>query len=157
MIDKKVAVIGVGNLLMGDDGVGIHVVEELKKRSYPKNIKVYDAMMNAFLVLEYLDKKDLGVIVDAYQGGGEPGSLYELSLNPRNLDSFTDEFNLSLHDLKFLDALKSGQDSYQLPRKIILLGVEPGALEPVMELSGSLQKTMPDIIRRIEYILDIEG
>ncbi|GBE18787.1 hydrogenase 2 maturation protease [archaeon BMS3Abin16] len=153
---KKVVVVGVGNLLMGDDGIGIHVVQELKKRKYPQNLEAYDAMVNAFLALEYLDNKDLGIIVDAYQGGKEPGTLFEVSLNPGDLDTYTDEFNLSLHDLNFLDALKSGQEAYHLPEEIILIGVEPSVLEPRMELSPCLMEAVPKVIKRIEEILDFK-
>ena len=150
---EQIAVIGVGNLLMGDDGIGIQVVEELKKRDYPPNIEIHDAMMNAFLVLEYLDKKDRGVIVDAYRGGKEPGALYVVRLNMKELDRFTDEFNLSLHDLKFIDALKSGRHAYRLPQEIVLIGVEPERLEPTMELSPRLKKTVPEIIKKVEEII----
>jgi hydrogenase maturation protease len=147
---KKIVVIGVGNLLMGDDGIGIHVIGELEKRSYPPNIEIYDAMMNAFLVLEYLDKKDVGIIVDAYHGGEAPGKVHIVSLNPNKLDRYTEDFNLSLHDFKFLDALRSAEQAYQLPKKIVLIGVEPDRLEPTMELSPRIRKAVPEIIKRIE-------
>jgi hydrogenase maturation protease len=147
---KKIAVIGVGNLLMGDDGIGIHVIWELEKRGYSQNIEICDAMMNAFLVMEYLDKKDLGIIVDAYHGGGSPGKVYVVSLNANELDRYTEDFNLSLHDFKFLDALRSAEHAYQLPKKIILIGVEPDRLDPTIELSPRIRKVMPEIIKRIE-------
>jgi hydrogenase maturation protease len=147
---KSIAVIGVGNLLMGDDGIGIHVIGELEKRSYPPNIEIYDAMMNAFLVLECLDKKDLGIIVDAYHGGESPGRVHIVSLNPNKLERYTEDFNLSLHDFKFLDALRSAEQVYQLPEKIVLIGVEPDRLEPTMELSSRIKNVMPEIIKRID-------
>lgn len=150
---EEVAVIGVGNLLMGDDGIGIHVVEELNRRVYPPNIEILDAMMDPFLVLEYLDKKDLGIIVDAYHGGKAPGTVHIVSLNTNELDKYTEDFNLSLHDFKFLDALRAAEQAYQLPKKIVLIGVEPDQLKPTMELSPLIRKAVPEIIKKIEGII----
>ncbi len=152
---KKIAVIGVGNLLMGDDGIGIHVIGELEKRDYPPNIEIYDAMMNAFLVLECLDKKDVGIIVDAYHGGESPGRVHIVSLNSNELDKYTEDFYLSLHDFKFLDALRSAKQAYQLPKKIVLIGVEPDWLQPTMELSPRIRKAVPEIIKKIEEELSL--
>lgn len=97
--------------------------------------------------------KDKGIIVDAYQGKKEPGNIHVVRLNLDELDRYTDDFNLSLHDLKFIDALKSGKHAYRLPQEIILIGVEPERLEPTMELSPRLRKAVPEIIKKIEEII----
>jgi hydrogenase maturation protease len=97
-----------------------------------------------------LDKKDLGIIVDAYYGGESPGRVHIVSLNPNKLERYTEDFNLSLHDFKFLDALRSAEQVYQLPEKIVLIGVEPDRLEPTMELSSRIKNVMPEIIKRID-------
>lgn len=144
----KIAVIGVGNLLMRDDGIGIHVVEELKKMDLPSNVGVYDAATNAFAVLEFMDKKDRAIIIDAYKKGGNPGSVYRLSFNPRE-EAPPENFNLSLHDLNFVDAIRSGEGAYELPPETVLLGVEPKEIEVGIGLSPELEKVIPELIERV--------
>lgn len=69
----KIAVIGVGNLIMKDDGIGIRIVQELQRIELPPNVEVQDADTNAFVALEYMDGKDKAIIVDAYKGGEKAG------------------------------------------------------------------------------------
>ncbi len=57
-LEQKIVIIGVGNLWMGDDGIGIHVVESLRKQKLPENVQVFDAETRAFDVLEYMDGSD---------------------------------------------------------------------------------------------------
>jgi hydrogenase maturation protease len=145
---KKVAVIGVGNLLMGDDGIGIHVVRELDKLKLPENIEVYDAMTNSFMVLEYMDGADKAIIVDAYRGDKKPGSIYKFRFNPDE-HKYTDRMELSLHDVDFIDALNSGRHAYNYPPEIVIIGVEPENVYLSMELSTTLKNAIPRIIKEI--------
>jgi hydrogenase maturation protease len=140
----RVAIIGVGNLLMGDDGVGIHVVREIEGMDLPPYIEVYDAMTNSFMVLEYMDGADKAVIVDAFRRGGEPGSTYRIEFDPEK--PLNDRVELSLHDMDFLDALSSGRYAYTYPRDIVIIGVEPGEISLSTELSPPLREALPGII-----------
>lgn len=141
---KKVVIVGVGNLIMRDDGVGIHVVQELQKVRLPENVEVRDADTNAFIALEYMDNKDKAIIIDAYRGGREPGTIYKFRLAPDSSN-----IKLSLHDLDFIDALKSGKHAYRLPPEIVIIGVEPEVIEPGLELSQRVQKAIPEVIETV--------
>ncbi len=144
----KIAVICVGNLLMGDDGIGIHVVRELEKLELPDNVKVYDAMTNSFMVPEYMDGADKALIVDAYNGNKNPGSVSKFKFNPGEHD-YADRIELSLHDMDFIDALNSGRHAYSYPPEIVIIGVEPENVHLSMELSATLRKAIPGIIKEI--------
>ncbi len=144
----RVAIIGVGNLLMGDDGVGIHVARELEKIDLPANVDVYDAMTNSFMVLEYMDGAEKAIIIDAYKGGRKPGSIYRIRFDPEAL-RYADRVELSLHDMDFIDALNSGREAYTYPGEIIILGVEPERVSLNTELSPTLKKAMPEIIKTV--------
>ena len=140
---------GVGNLLMGDDGIGIHAVLALRKEKLPWNVSVFDGATRAFDVLEYMEGSDKAVIIDAYKKGGAPGSIYRFSFDPADevLDS---ALNLSMHDINFLDALKAGKGIYRLPAEIVIIGIEPERLECSLGLSVELNRSLPAIIEAVK-------
>jgi len=145
---KKVAVIGIGNLLMTDDGIGIHVVDELKKRKLPQNVEVHDGRTNAFLIMEQMEGADKAVLIDAYKKDGKPGSIYKFEVKP-GVDYHGDRLELSLHDLDFMSMLRVGPNVYDLPEDIVVIGVEPERLEVGLGLSETLKKAIPDIIEAV--------
>ncbi len=149
---KKIVIIGVGNLLMGDDGIGIHVVESLRKEKLPENVRVFDAETRAFDALEYMDGCDKAVIVDAYKKGGAPGSIYRFTFDP-STDVLDESFNLGMHDINFVDALRAGRGIYKLPAEIVIIGVEPEILECRLGLSFKLNDAIPNLIEAVKLEL----
>ncbi|MFP3946925.1 MAG: hydrogenase maturation protease, partial [Archaeoglobaceae archaeon] len=75
----KIAVIGIGNILLGDEGVGVRIVEELRKSDLPENVEVHDGATSGIALLNFLVDKDKVIIVDAVKGGEEPGTVYQFS------------------------------------------------------------------------------
>ncbi len=149
----RIVIIGVGNLLMGDDGIGIHTALALMKEELPGNVEVFDAATRAFDVLEYMDGAEKAVLVDAIRNNGEPSSIYRFRFDPGKV--IQDEaFNLSMHDINFLDALKAGREIYDLPSEIVIIGVEPQTLECGMGLSSRLNSMLPVIIDSVKSELD---
>lgn len=153
-MSRKFAVIGVGNLLMMDDGIGIHVVEALRKEALPGNVQVFDASTRAFDVLEFMEGCDCAVVVDAYMEKGVPGTVYRFAFDPA---SGTQEIpvNLSMHDIDFTAALRAGQGSYNLPSEIVVIGIEPGILKWGIGLSPSLENAFPDILDAVRSELSV--
>lgn len=155
MINKKIAIIGVGNLLMGDDGIGIHVVQELLENrplTLPKEVAIYDGMTDSFLVLEQMEGADKAIIIDAcdMNPNDPPGSIRKFTFefdNDTNED--LESFCLSLHDLDFLNAIRISKDTCKLPEEIIFIGVKPESIRYEMQLSPKLEKTVPEIIKNI--------
>ncbi len=147
-MSKNIVVIGAGNLLMGDDGIGIHAVEALMHEELPSNVKVFDCATRAFDVLECVDGCDKAVIVDAYKKDGIPGSIYRFTFKPDEM--LDDSLNLSMHDINFIDALKAGKSIYKLPDEIVVIGIEPQMLECGLGLSPELNNAFPRIIEAIK-------
>lgn len=146
---KKISVIGIGNLLMGDDGVGIRVIEVLKQEELPSNVSVFDGATRAFDVLEYMEGRDKAVIVDAFKKNGPPGSIYRFSFDPE-IGIPDESLNLSMHDINFLDALKVSKGIYKIPPEIVIIGIEPEILEFSYELSSKLKIAIPRIINKVK-------
>ncbi len=147
-MNKKIVIIGVGNMLMGDDGIGIHAVEALRHEALPSNVAVFSAETRAFDALEYMDGCDKAVIVDAYRKGGAPGSIYRFMFDPAG--EIDESFNLSMHDINFVDALKAGRGIYKLPEEIVIIGVEPEILECRLGLSSKLNDAIPNVVEAVK-------
>jgi len=134
---------------MGDDGIGIHVVDALRKEKLPGNVTVFDGATRAFDVLESMEGSERAVIVDAYKKGGAPGSIYRFSFDPA--DEVKDNaMNLSMHDINFLDALEAGKGIYRLPAEVVIIGIEPETLECGLGLSAELTKALPAIFEAVK-------
>ena len=146
----KTLVIGVGNLLRCDDGVGIHVVNRINEvASY---IDTLDVALGSIEILEAMKGRDRVFIVDAIQTGGEPGTIYRVNLSrgedpPRITHS---------HGVDLLTTLKLGNSLFpgQMPREIVLLAVEA---EDITTLSESCtSKVQAAIEKAVEIILGFE-
>ena len=74
----KTIVLGIGNLILSDDGVGIHVARELKKRIKNKDITIDEAFTGGMNLLDLMIGYDKAIIIDAVKAGGEPGMIYRL-------------------------------------------------------------------------------
>jgi hydrogenase maturation protease len=146
----KTLVIGVGNLLRCDDGVGIHVVNRINEvASY---IDTLDVALGSIEILEAMKGRDRVFIVDAIQTGGEPGTIYRVNLSrgedpPRITHS---------HGVDLLTTLKLGDSLFpgRMPREIVLLAVEA---EDITTLSESCtSKVQAAIEKAVEIILGFE-
>ncbi|MEM3585821.1 MAG: hydrogenase maturation protease [Candidatus Jordarchaeaceae archaeon] len=144
---KRVVIIGVGNLLLGDEGVGVHVVEELNKRNLPSNVKVFDGGTGGIALLSLMDEAEKVIIVDAVLGGGEPGEIYLLDVD--KLMKGVVKF-FSLHEMNLSSVLRIGKELGKLPPELIIVGIEPkNYKEYSMELSPEVKAAVPRIIETI--------
>jgi hydrogenase maturation protease len=119
----KTIILGVGNQILGDDGVGIHIVNELKKRiQLPNsNITIEEAVTGGMNLLELLLGYDKAIIVDAVKTDNEEnGEVKRIPLN-----NFSTMHSCNPHDVTLMEAIemakKMGED--QIPREIVVIGI----------------------------------
>jgi len=143
----KIVVLGVGNLLLRDEGVGVHLVHLLKatNRQY-SNVELIDAgtSMN---IPAIIDKADKLIILDAVNGGKEPGTIYHF-----NLEEIDHRWNipLSFHQLGVLDSLRILELLGKKPKNIMVIGIEPKLIEWGTELTPEIQAKLPQVLKLIE-------
>lgn len=99
--DKKLLVIGIGNLIMGDEGVGIHVVQQLEKEDLPDFVECLDGGTGGFFLLEQMQEAARIVLIDAAAFNDEPGSIQVLR------PQFSSQYprTLTAHDTGLKDLL----------------------------------------------------
>jgi hydrogenase maturation protease len=136
-------VVGIGNVLLRDEGIGCHVVHALERVPLP-DVEIIDGGTCPD-VLELLEDTDKLVIVDAVKGGGVPGQIYRF--HPEDI-TLEQKPVLSLHDTSLIDSLKLMQLWHNIG-EVVIVGVEPRDLSWGLELSPELQEKMPRIIDAI--------
>jgi hydrogenase maturation protease len=143
----KKLVVGIGNVLLKDEGIGCHVVHALKGIALP-DVEMIDGGTCPDM-LSPLEDADKLIIVDAVKGGGTPGQIYRFNLKDITLEQ---KPFLSLHDMALVDNLIFMQLWY--PDKIgigeaVIVGVEPKETNWGLELSPELKEKMTQIIDAI--------
>jgi hydrogenase maturation protease len=136
-------VLGIGNVLLRDEGIGCHVVHALEGIPLP-NVKIIDGGTCPD-VLQFPEDADKLIIVDAVKGGGRPGQIYRFHLEDITLEQ---KPFLSLHDVSLVDSLMLIQLWHNIGEAVVI-GVEPGEINWGLELSPELQEKMPQIIDAI--------
>jgi len=143
----SVAVIGVGNLLMADDGVGVAVIEALKKEPLPPGAELFDAGTALHDVLALIHHRDRVILIDSCKAGGKPGSIYRSRLR---LDEWENApLGDSLHDTNVLDALQMHRLAGGRIGELILIGIEPEQVVLRQGLSPALRERLPEIVQAV--------
>ncbi|MFQ6066149.1 MAG: HyaD/HybD family hydrogenase maturation endopeptidase [bacterium] len=140
-----ILILGVGNILLGDEGVGVHVIRELQKEKLPPNIELMDAGTALFSVLHLLEKRKKIVVIDAAKGGKPPGTIYRIL--PSRIKSEHNKL-LSLHEMGLIECL-AAMEAKARPRDMVIIGVEPDSIDWNLQLSRALQQKLPEIVKAV--------
>lgn len=143
---KKMAVIGIGNILLRDDGIGIHTINELIKEDAICDASFIDGGTSTFDLLSYFIENNEIIIIDSLKGGHDPGTIYKIT--PEELGSFI-KTNSSLHDVQVLDIIKQANLIGYFP-KVTIIGIEPEEIFYDMELSFTIKNELPSIIKIVK-------
>ncbi len=142
----KKLVLGVGNLLLGDEGVGIHVIQKLQQAEIlPPDVRLVDGGTGGFDLLYYLERAEKIIIVDAMRGGGQPGSVYRLTLQDLR---FAQEDPVSLHQIGLREIL-GWLRGVKTEKAVTIIGVEPETVDYSLELSAAVRSRLPEAIRLV--------
>lgn len=145
MSSGRMAVVGAGNLLLGDEGVGVHVVEALNKEYVPPFVTIVDAGTALVDILGSLRGYERILLVDALRAGGSPGSLYRFEMGQLQERAEKGQLVMSLHQSGLLEAVALARFRGLNPDSITIIGVEPESLQPGIELSETVSRRVPDV------------
>ena len=139
-------VIGVGNILLCDEGIGVHVVRELSSRGETPGVEYVDGGVAGATLLNLVEGEERIVIVDAVDAPFPPGTVVRMT--PDELAG-SDRPSWSLHDLNLADTLGMMRLRETLP-ELILLGVVPADIETYsLELSEPLTSRFREIVEKV--------
>jgi len=138
---EKKLIIGCGNLLLTDEGIGVHLIEYLKGRELPEDIELIDGGTAGFELIDLIRSAEKVVIVDAVKAGGRPGRIYRFG--PKDFETENQPLT-SLHDISLKDVFAFAEKLGPLP-KIKIIGVEPKEIKEGTELSAEIKQTLPKL------------
>jgi len=141
----RTLVVGMGNLIYRDEGVGVHVIEEMKKMELPRHVELLDIGTSTMDLIGYLDGVKKLIVIDAMKAGGTPGALYRC--HPEDLLP-KEEGPVSLHEIGLLETLAMAKKK-GLEIDTVVIGVEPKVFDWGMELSEEVKDRIPDIIEAV--------
>jgi len=140
---------GVGNVLMGDEGVGVHAVRLLERRAWPAGVSLLDGGTGGFHLLSHVGGCDVLVMVDATLDSRPPGTVSVIE--PRYASDFPKA--LSAHDIGLKDLVDSAAMLEMLP-KILLITVSVAELQPMqMTLSPEVEASLPQVEARVAALV----
>jgi hydrogenase maturation protease len=148
----KILIVGIGNLLCRDEGVGVHVIQEMKKLQLPPSLDLLDMGTSTMDLLSYLDGGKKLIVIDAMKAGGNPGTIYKCK--PEDLLP-KDEGPISLHEIGLLETLNMAK-KMKFEVETVVIGVEPKVFEWGMELSEEVRSRIPAIIETIMKEIETE-
>ena len=139
----NVLILGIGNLLLSDEGVGVHAVRCLSERELPPGVEVLDGGTSGADLVDHLEGRTKVVVIDAASGDGPPGTVYRCEAR----ELIEQEGALSLHEFGLADSLHMAERLGCAPQRVIVLGVQPANMEPGLELSPEVSAVLTGILR----------
>ncbi len=152
MGQPHVMIMGVGSILMSDEGFGVRVIEALDRRfSFPANVSVVDGGVLGLNLLGVIAEADHLIVIDAIRNRGKPGDLYRLTGEaiPERVRAKN-----SLHQIDFLETLTLCQAVGDVPETVVI-GAEPEDMDTLsVDLTATLQGQIDPVIRMVLAELD---
>lgn len=142
---KKTVVLGIGNVLMGDEGIGVHVVRWLQEHAPEMPAEAVDGGTGSFYLLEYFHNYDRVILLDATLDGQPPGTVTVLK------PQFSSDYppTLTAHDIGLKDLLDALYISNKQP-EIILFAISIARLDKVtLDLTETMRDRVAPIARQV--------
>jgi hydrogenase maturation protease len=151
---KPNLIICLGNPLMHDEGIGIHLASELSSRltDHP-DIEVLDLGTGGLTVIHAIEGRKKVIFVDCAIMGETPGAIRRFT--PEEVRSKKVRTRYSLHEGDLLDTLKLSHSIGEYPQDIVIFGIEPKQVAPGEGLSEELQSNIPHYVETILREFDI--
>jgi hydrogenase maturation protease len=146
MAPKNILILGLGNILLGDEGVGVRVIEQLFSHPLPDEIEVIDGGTAGYELINFFEGKEKVIIVDAVKTDDTPGSVYKMDLSIVQED---ETVQLSLHQIGLKNVFKMAS-MMDLNPEVTLVGIVPKDYQDYnIGLSEEVEKAIPLAIETV--------
>lgn len=136
-------ILGIGNTLRGDDGIGPVIIEELKKLDLPESIQLFDIGSDAFSIIDHFENKLPVLVIDCAQMDKKPGEIVKFKVKDENLPIL--DKAISIHGFGFSDVFKMAHSLYENVH-CIFFGIQPKSIEFNTGLSKEIKSKIPLIV-----------
>jgi len=163
---KRILVLGLGNILLRDEGVGARVAQLLRMeprvkhdpaincgaKYFSADVEIIDGGTAALDFLLFAQSAEKLIVIDALRAGGEPGTIYRAKFRAAERDKLADilagqeSSKISLHQVGLIDALAIAEKLNCLPEEVVIIGVEPAEVDYGLELTDEVERKIPEIV-----------
>jgi hydrogenase maturation protease len=142
----RVLVIGIGNLYRSDDAAGLVAARRLRSL-VPSDIKILEENGEAAALIEAWKDSDIVMLLDAVYSGGKSGSIHRLDAKAQRIPQSL--FQYSTHGLGVGDAIELARTLKELPRRLIVYGIEGKSFNAGTQLSLEVEKAIGKLTRLV--------
>jgi len=143
---RPVLVIGIGNILLRDEGVGAHIIEQMQKIHLPDDVELVDGGTAGADLLDVLAERRKVIVIDAVQADCEPGTVLRFTaddlVHPEGV-------GVSLHELGLGEALTMTRQLGCAPEDVVVFGIQPKDIRCGLELSEEIAASVPKVIELV--------
>jgi hydrogenase maturation protease len=152
----KTLIFGAGNLLLSDEGFGVHAIRHLEENYiFPDSVELYDGGTLGIMVTHKLEEADRVYVLDVVDTAGNPGDLYRFDKDDIMLDRLP--LKLSPHQIGIQEVLFLTEMRGTCPKEVSILGVIPGSLDAGCELTQPLRDKVSEVARLVVGELEAAG
>jgi hydrogenase maturation protease len=143
----NILVLGIGNVLLTDEGIGVRALNELQRRyTFPENVELLDGGTAGIELLRHIRNRDYLIIIDAMKFDQEPGTVSRVEGEDVPAAFRT---RISPHQLGLSDLLAAAMLTDELPKKLVLFGVEPENLDIGLDLTDTVEASLEELMGAI--------
>ncbi len=143
---QPVLVLGIGNILLRDEGVGVRVIEALGSHELPVSVERVDGGTAGADLVDLLADRRKVIVVDAIEAGEAPGTILRLAPD----DLLPDPGKMvSLHQLGIIESLHMASILGCSPREVVIIAIQPKTIGPGLDLTAELQATLPRAVQAV--------
>ncbi|AFM42389.1 hydrogenase maturation protease [Desulfosporosinus acidiphilus SJ4] len=151
MHSPKIMVMGVGNILLSDEGLGVRFLDELAQKSLPENVELLEGGTAGLELVHLIQEVDFLIIIDAINAQSEPGALFRFQ--PGDIQVLPEQFEVSFHQIGIIEVLTMANVLGRAPQTLIF-GVQPKKLEWGMEISPEIETLFPKLAELVLLEID---
>lgn len=142
-MNRKITILGIGNTLFTDEGVGIHLLPILQEKfKNEEDIEIIEGLTDGMKLLGPVEDSENLIIIDAINAGKDPGTI--ISLQGDEIPAYFG-VKMSIHQMGFQEVLLAAKLRERYPKRIAMFGVQPASLELGVELTKTISEKLPGL------------
>jgi hydrogenase maturation protease len=139
-----ILVLGIGNVLLTDEGIGVRALKELERRyTFPANVELLDGGTAGIELLRHIRNRDCLIIIDAMKCSQKPGTVVRVEGDDVPAAFRT---RISPHQLGLSDLLAAAMLTDEIPKNLVLFGVEPESIDIGLDLTDTVEASVDKLI-----------
>ncbi|MEW6108762.1 MAG: HyaD/HybD family hydrogenase maturation endopeptidase [Nitrospirota bacterium] len=143
----KTALLGIGNILLRDEGIGVRAVEAIRERyELPETVEVIDGGTMGLDLLPFIEDKKRVIIIDAVNAGKAPGTI--IQIEGEDIPKFL-ALKMSVHQIGLPDMLSAAKMMGIMPKELCLIGIQPKTMDTGLSFSDEIENSFEPLIEAV--------